>query len=109
MVLAQGLKIKYNASTKTLGISDDVYNLLETYRTDFTLSPIVIMRSAFECYGIDVNLEPINVIEEQQVLHIRMMRFAGKANVSLEDIARQLQARVNSCRMRRILFNFPKW
>jgi predicted CopG family antitoxin len=77
---------------KTLEIPDDVYDLLETYRTVFDLSLSDVVRDAFERYGIQADSEQHDILEEQEVLQSRTQRLAGEPTVSLEDIARQLQA-----------------
>jgi predicted CopG family antitoxin len=77
---------------KTLEIPDDVYELLETYRTVFDLSLSDVLRDAFERYAIQADSEQDDVLEEQEVLQSRTKRLAGEPTVSLEDVARQLQA-----------------
>ena len=77
---------------KTLEIPDDVYALLETYRTVFDLSLSDVLRDAFERYGIHADSERHDVLEEQEVLQSRTKRLAGESTISLEDIAQQLQA-----------------
>jgi predicted CopG family antitoxin len=86
------MKTEYNTRMKTLEIPDDVYDLLETYRIVFDLSLSDILRDAFERYSIRADSEQHDVLEEQEVLQSRTKRIAGEPTISLEDIARQLQA-----------------
>ncbi len=76
-------KIEYNARMKTLEIPDDVYDLLETYRTVFDLSLSDVLRDAFERYGIHADSEQHDILEEQEVLQSRTKRLAGEPTVSL--------------------------
>ncbi len=71
---------------KTLEIPDDVYDLLEAYRTVFNVSQADALRTAFERLGIQADTEPHDPLEESEVLQSQAARLAGQATIPLNTL-----------------------